>query len=72
LRPKKPDEHLIAMGTHYKGTKREVQALNTFIKLMRGTGSLTSRLRSHLDNSSLTEKSILSARGPAAFRPALS
>ncbi|MCU1285081.1 MAG: Transcriptional regulator [Acidobacteriales bacterium] len=43
------------MGTHYKGTKREVQALDTFIKLMRGTGSLSSRLRSQLDNSSLTE-----------------
>ena len=45
------------MGTHYKGTKREVQALDTFIKLVRGTDSLTSRLRSHLESSSspLTE-----------------
>jgi MarR family 2-MHQ and catechol resistance regulon transcriptional repressor len=43
------------MGTHYKGTKREVQALDTFIKLMRGTNSLTSRLRSHLGESTLTE-----------------
>jgi MarR family 2-MHQ and catechol resistance regulon transcriptional repressor len=43
------------MGTHYKGSKREVQALDTFIKLMRGTNSLTARLRSHLEFSSLTE-----------------
>src|ERR1700756_5121326 len=43
------------MPTHYKGSKREVQALDTFIKLMRGTNSLTARLRSHLEFSSLTE-----------------
>ena len=44
------------MGTHYKGTKREVQALDTFIKLVRGTDSLNSRLRGSLGpDSSLTE-----------------
>jgi MarR family 2-MHQ and catechol resistance regulon transcriptional repressor len=44
------------MGTHYKGTKQEVQALDAFIKLIRGTNSLSSRLRAHLESaSSLTE-----------------
>jgi MarR family 2-MHQ and catechol resistance regulon transcriptional repressor len=43
------------MGTHYKGSKREVQALDTFIKLIRGTDSLSSRLRGRLEPSSLTE-----------------
>jgi MarR family 2-MHQ and catechol resistance regulon transcriptional repressor len=43
------------MGTHYKGTKREVQALDTFIKLMRGSDSVMSRLRGSLDSSDLTE-----------------
>jgi MarR family 2-MHQ and catechol resistance regulon transcriptional repressor len=43
------------MGTHYKGAKREVQALDTFIKLIRGTESLSARLRSHLDETSLTD-----------------
>ena len=32
------------MGTHYKGTKDEVRALNAYIKLMRGAESVTSRL----------------------------
>src|SRR5213078_4026775 len=44
-----------AMGTHYKGSKREVQALDTFIKLIRGTESLSARLRSRLDETSLTD-----------------
>jgi MarR family 2-MHQ and catechol resistance regulon transcriptional repressor len=43
------------MGTHYKGSKREVQALDTFIKLVRCNESLTSRLRSSLDSSDLSE-----------------
>lgn len=32
------------MGTHYKGTEDEVRALNAYIKLMRGSESVTSRL----------------------------
>jgi MarR family 2-MHQ and catechol resistance regulon transcriptional repressor len=56
LHLKKPEQHLISMGTHYKGTKCEVQALDTFIKLVRGTDSLNSRLRGSLGpDSSLTE-----------------
>jgi MarR family 2-MHQ and catechol resistance regulon transcriptional repressor len=31
------------MGTHYKGSKQEVRALDTFIKLVRATNSLTTR-----------------------------
>jgi len=32
------------MGTHYKGTEREVRALNTYIKVMRAAESVASRL----------------------------
>lgn len=31
------------MGTHYKGSKQEVRALDTFIKLVRATNSVTTR-----------------------------
>jgi MarR family 2-MHQ and catechol resistance regulon transcriptional repressor len=33
------------MGTRYAGTAREVLALDTFIKLVRATGTVTSRLQ---------------------------
>lgn len=36
------------MGTHYKGTEKEVRALNTYIKLMRASESLNARVHSHL------------------------
>lgn len=32
------------MSTHYKGTEKEVTALNTYIKVMRAAESVTSRL----------------------------
>ena len=36
------------MGTHYRGTPREVLALDTFIKLVRATGTLHTRLHGRL------------------------
>ena len=42
------------MPTHYKGTDREVQTLNTFIKLMRASDSITNRLSQHLSANNLT------------------
>lgn len=42
------------MGTHYKGTEKEVMALNAFIKLMRASDSLNSRLYAAVTESGLT------------------
>jgi len=42
------------MPTHFKGTDKEVRALNTFIKLMRSTESLNNRLNLHLSENKLT------------------
>lgn len=42
------------MGTRYQGTKDEVRALNTYIKLVRATDSVSSRIHRHLDASNLT------------------
>jgi MarR family transcriptional regulator, 2-MHQ and catechol-resistance regulon repressor len=51
------------MGTHYKGTKKEVSALNTFIKLIRASDSTISRVNIALSKNKLTESqfSILDA-----------
>jgi MarR family 2-MHQ and catechol resistance regulon transcriptional repressor len=38
------------MGTHYKGTEKEVRALNAYIKLMRASESLNARILRHLSN----------------------
>jgi MarR family 2-MHQ and catechol resistance regulon transcriptional repressor len=43
------------MGTHYKGTEKEVTALNTFIKLVRAAESTLSRVSVSLSKSKLTE-----------------
>ena len=43
------------MGTHYKGTKEEETALNTYIKLVRAVDSLSSRINKNLRKSNLTE-----------------
>jgi MarR family 2-MHQ and catechol resistance regulon transcriptional repressor len=43
------------MGTHFKGPKREVTALNTFITLRRASESLTSKLKLSLDRYGLSE-----------------
>lgn len=42
------------MGTHYKGSEEEVAALNAFIKIMRASDSLNSRLYSIVSESGLT------------------
>jgi len=42
------------MGTHYKGTKAEVRALDTFIKLMRCSNSVQAPLDRRLDEEGLT------------------
>ena len=43
------------MGTRYKGSKKEVRALNTYIKLIRAANSLSSRINIHLSKTGLTE-----------------
>ncbi|MBN2732962.1 MAG: MarR family transcriptional regulator [Balneolaceae bacterium] len=42
------------MGTHYKGKKEDQLTLNAFIKLMRATESINSRLNKHLAEADLT------------------
>lgn len=42
------------MGTRYQGNEEEKATLNAFIKLMRATESLNSRLSRHLADSNLT------------------
>ncbi len=42
------------MGTSYKGTKGEVRALNTFIKLTRAADSVSGRVDAHLSDIGLT------------------
>ena len=36
------------MGTHFKGSKKEIRALDTYIKLIRASESLSSRVHHHL------------------------
>lgn len=43
------------MGTHYKGTEKEMTALNTFLKLVRAAESTLSRVNEALSKSELTE-----------------
>jgi len=43
------------MGTHYKGTKKEIRALNTYIKFIRASDSLSSRINSRLTKTELSE-----------------
>jgi len=43
------------MGTRYKGTEKEMIALNTFIKLVRAAESTVSRVNASLSKSNLTE-----------------
>lgn len=42
------------MGTRYSGTREEISALNTFIKVMRAADSLTARLSPRLADAGLT------------------
>lgn len=43
------------MGTHFKGSKREVAALNTFITLRRASDTLTNKFKLSLDKYNLSE-----------------
>lgn len=47
------------MGTHFKGSKKEVAALDTFIKLTRSSETLTSKLKLSLDDFGLSEGQFL-------------
>ena len=42
------------MGTHYKGKKNEIRALNAYINLIRGAESVTLRLNRFLNANELT------------------
>ncbi len=42
------------MGTHYRGTKEEVRALDAFIKLVRAAGSVSARLEASFSELGLT------------------
>lgn len=44
----------MVMGTHYRGGRAEVQALDVFIKLMRASDSVMSRMARHLSEQALT------------------
>ncbi len=43
------------MGTHYKGTKKEVLSLNSYIKLIRAAEAINYRMNTELSKSNLTE-----------------
>ncbi|GBD88183.1 HTH-type transcriptional regulator MhqR [bacterium BMS3Abin03] len=43
------------MGTHFKGLKKEICALNSFIKLMRAADSLNSKVNNELAKVGLSE-----------------
>ncbi len=43
------------MGTHYRGSREEMRALDTFIKLMRAAASVGMRVHRHLSEEGLTE-----------------
>lgn len=43
------------MGTRYRGTREEIRALDAYIKLMRGTNTLRSRMEALLRKEGLTE-----------------
>ncbi len=42
------------MPTHYQGSKRERQAFNVYIKLVRASESVTARINHHLADANLT------------------
>jgi len=46
------------MGTHYRGTKKEIRALNTYIKFIRAADSLSSRINSRLIKTELSESQL--------------
>ena len=42
------------MGTHFRGSKKEVRALNTYLKLIRAADTLSSRINKQLADAGLT------------------
>jgi MarR family transcriptional regulator, 2-MHQ and catechol-resistance regulon repressor len=44
----------VMVKTHYKGTKDEVRALGTFVKLVRASESISARIHRHLADAGLT------------------
>ncbi len=46
------------MGTHYKGTKSELDSLNVFIKLIRAADSVKAKVFSSLNDTNLTESQL--------------
>jgi MarR family 2-MHQ and catechol resistance regulon transcriptional repressor len=43
------------MGTHYKGTTKEINSLNVYIKLLRASDSIRSRINKLITGKGLTE-----------------
>ena len=43
------------MGSHYKGSKKEIRALDTYIKLIRAADTLSSGINMNLSTAGLTE-----------------
>jgi MarR family 2-MHQ and catechol resistance regulon transcriptional repressor len=43
------------MGSHYKGSKKEIRALDTYIKLIRAADTLSSGIKINLISAGLTE-----------------
>lgn len=43
------------MGTHYKGTEKEMLILNSYIKLIRAAETVTSRINSYIYKKGLTD-----------------
>ena len=43
------------MGTHYKGSEKEIDALNSYVKLIRAAETVSSRINNSLTKKGLTE-----------------
>jgi MarR family 2-MHQ and catechol resistance regulon transcriptional repressor len=43
------------MGSHYKGSKKEIRALDTYIKLVRAADTLSAGINMNLLSAGLTE-----------------
>lgn len=61
------------MGTHYQGSKKETRALDAYIKLVRASESMSSRVHHHLleygiSSSQFAVLEILKHRGPQCQR----
>ena len=51
-------KHTLDMGTHYKGTVKEVNTLNVYIKLLRAADSIRSRINKLINEKRLTESQL--------------